>query len=59
MRHSILAHCVLLGLAFEAEAACRQIGGDAWIDLEPEVTFTEQPDRWLGYGGGQGATALR
>lgn len=53
MRHSILAHCVLLGLAFEAEAACRQIGGDAWIDLEPEVTFTEQPDRWLGFGEGK------
>ncbi|WP_313301761.1 fimbrial protein [Stenotrophomonas sp.] len=50
MRHSSTAITVMLGLNLTAgaHAACQQIGGDAWIDHELEVTFTEQPDRWLG-----------
>lgn len=51
MRRSTTALAVLLGLTLTAgvHAACQQIGGDAWIDQELEVTFTEQPDRRLGY----------
>ncbi len=50
MRRSATAITVMFGLTLMAgaHAACQQIGGDAWIDHELEVTFTEQPDRWLG-----------
>lgn len=50
MRRSSTAIAVMLGLTMMggAHAACQQIGGDAWIDHELEVSFTDLPDRRLG-----------